>query len=126
MWVRVAALPSVGNAVRLYLRLQSPGSAGADGYMLLVNQLSGIDQFVLYRLTNGALTSVATFNRELAAGNRVLFRAVGSSLEAWLGEGSGWSRVGRVGDATYSAVGYTGIGLSGTTGRLDDFGARTP
>ena len=36
-----------------------------------------------------------------------------------------WSRLGIVSDTTYAAAGYAGVGLRGTTGRLDDFGART-
>ncbi|MEK7424998.1 MAG: fibronectin type III domain-containing protein, partial [Actinomycetota bacterium] len=126
VWTRVGTLPGVGNAVRLYVRLQTPGSSAVDGYMLLYSQLSGTDQVVLYRITNGALAAVLTVNQELAAGDRLLLRAKGSTLEAWRRDTSSWSRLGVVNDSTYGVAGYAGIGLRGTTGRLDDFGARTP
>src|SRR5262249_7050540 len=40
-------------------------------------------------------------------------------------DGSSWARLGVVQDSTYSAVGYTGVGIRGTTGRVDDFGVRS-
>jgi hypothetical protein len=43
----------------------------------------------------------------------------------WVHDGSAWSRLGTVEDSTYVAAGYVGVGLRGTTGRLDDFGGRT-
>ena len=55
----------------------------------------------------------------------MLLRAKGTTIEAWRNDGSSWSRLGVVADSTYGAGGYTGIGLRGTTGRLEDFGART-
>jgi hypothetical protein len=126
VWARVTTLPGTGNAARLYARLQAPGSMAVDGYMLLYSQLSGTDQIAIYRIDNGALVSLAAFNREVAVGNRLLLRALGSTLEAWVNDGTSWARVGRVSDSTYAAAGYTGVGLRGTTGRLDDYGVRTP
>ena len=66
----------------------------------------------------------STLSQELAAGDTVLLRAKGSVLEAWRHDGSAWSRLGSVVDTTYPASGFVGVGLRGTTGRLDDFGAR--
>ena len=123
-YATIAALPGNGNAMRLYVRLQTPGSAATDGYMLLYSQLSGTDQIVLYRMTNGALTQLATANREIAAGTRLLLRAKGNALEAWVREGSIWTRVASASDSMYAGAGYAGIGTRGKTGRLDDFGAR--
>ena len=69
-YATITTLPGNGNAVRLYVRLQTPGSAAVDGYMLLFTQSSGTDQLTLYRVTNGALTQLAVVNQEIAAGNR--------------------------------------------------------
>jgi len=121
-WGRVSTLPGTGNAVRLYVRLQTPGSSAVDGYMLRFSQASGTDQVFLERITNNAITTLATINREVAAGNRLLFRAQGSTLEAWLHNGTTWTRLGRVTDSTYGAAGFVGVGIRGTTGRVDDFG----
>ncbi|HXG76135.1 MAG TPA: fibronectin type III domain-containing protein, partial [Gaiellaceae bacterium] len=123
-YVRVATLPGNGNAFRLYLRLQSPGSSAVDGYMLLYTQASGTDQLAVYRVTNGASAVLASGAREVAPGNVLLFRARGSALEAWVKAGATWTRVLRVLDATYAGAGSAGVGIRGKTGRLDDFGAR--
>jgi len=123
-YATIATRPGNGNAMRLYVRLQTPGSAAVDGYMLLFSQLSGTDQIALYRITDGALTQLATANRELAAGTRLLLRARGDTLEGWAREGSTWTRVTSATDSTYAGAGYAGIGIRGKTGRLDDFGAR--
>ena len=120
----MSTLPGNGNSFRLYTRLQSPGSSAVDGYMLMYTQASGTDQVTVYRVTDGALIQLATVTREIGAGARLLFRASGTALEAWVGEGSTWSRVVRVTDSTYTGAGYAGVGIRGKTGRLDDFGGR--
>ena len=124
-YATISTLPGAGNAVRLYLRLQTPGSATVDGYMLLFSQATGTDSVLIYRITNGGLTGILTVGQEFATGDRLLFRAQGSTLEAWRNDGTTWSRIGFVSDTTYPNAGYAGVGLRGTTGRLDDFGART-
>jgi hypothetical protein len=123
-WVTVTTTPGNGNVVRVKLRLQSPGSGGVDGYMLMYTQQSGTDTVALYRITNGSLTALASAGREIAAGTRLFVRARGNALEAWVQEGSAWTRVVQTTDSTYPNAGYTGIGIRGKTGRIDDFGAR--
>ena len=66
----IATLPGNGNAFRLYVRLRTPGSAAVDGYMLLYSQTSGVDEIAIHRITNGALTSLATVGLEVTAGAR--------------------------------------------------------
>ena len=56
--------PGNGNAVRLYVRLKTPGSAGVDGYMLLYNQLSGTDQVV--HLSDYERCALSALDREPA------------------------------------------------------------
>jgi fibronectin type III domain protein len=124
VYATMSTLPGNGNSFRLYARLQSPGSSAVDGYMLLYTQASGTDEVTLYRVTNGALTQLTAANREVGAGAALLFRAKGTALEAWVREGSVWSRIARVTDSTYAGAGYAGIGIRGKTGRLDDFGGR--
>ena len=120
---RVAALPGAGNHIRLVARLQQPGTAGYDGYMLRTNQLAGPDEVYLERIDDGAIVRLLTTTRELAVGDRVLLRTKGSTIEAWHHDGTTWSRLGTVADTRYGGPGYIGVGLRGTTGRLDDFGA---
>ena len=124
-WATFTTMPGNGNGLRLYARLQQPGSAAVDGYVLRAVQQSGTDQVLLDRLDNGVLVNRLTVSEELAAGDTILLRASGSILEAWRHDGSGWSRLGNVPDSTYSAAGYVGVSLRGTSGRLDDYGGRT-
>jgi hypothetical protein len=111
--------------VRLYARLQTPGSSAVDGYMLRFSQQAGTDQVFLERLTNGAVTARVTLSRELAVGDRLLLRVQGSTLEAWRHDGSAWTRLGLMTDAAYAAAGWAGVGIRGTSGRVDAFGARS-
>jgi hypothetical protein len=124
VWVRVSVAPGDGAGARLYARLQAPGSSAVDGYMLRFNQVAGTDQVLLVRIDNGALVTLATANVDIAAGDRLLLRLVGSTIEAWRQTASGWSRLAQAADSTYPAAGMIGVALRGTTGRLDDFGGR--
>ena len=125
VWTTVSTLAGVNNHIRLKARLQQVGTSGYDGYMLRTNELSGTDEIYLERLDNGAFVGLVTVHRDLAAGDRLLLRAQGSTLEAWLHDGAAWSRLATVSDSTYAGAGHVGIALRGTSGRLDDFGART-
>ncbi|HEU0246147.1 MAG TPA: fibronectin type III domain-containing protein [Gaiellaceae bacterium] len=124
VWARLSVLPGDSNQLRLYARLQQPGTATFDSYMLRTTQLPGTDQVSLERVDNGTIVTLLTVNQELVAGDVLLLRVTGSTLEAWRNGGS-WSRLGVVTDSTYGGGGYVGVGLRGTTGRADDFGART-
>ena len=124
-WARIATLPGTANSVRLYVRIQQPGSSAADGYELRTIQQTGTDQVLLERIDNGTIVTRLTILQELAVGDTLLLRAKGTTIEAWRNDGSSWTRIGLITDSTYGAAGYAGIGLRGTTGRLEDFGART-
>ena len=124
VWARLSVLPGDNNQLRLYARMQQPGTSTYDSYMLRTNQLPGTDQVWLERVDNGTIVTLLTIDQELVAGDLLLLRVTGSTLEAWRNNGS-WSRLGVVTDTTYGGPGYVGIGLRGTTGRADDFGART-
>jgi hypothetical protein len=124
VWARITTLPGTNNQFRLYARLQQPGTATYDGYMLRTNQLSGTDQVWIDRVDNGAIVNRLTISQELAVGDVLLLRVRGSTLEAWRRSGTTWSLLGSVADSTYSGAGYVGVGIRAKTGRLDDFGAR--
>jgi fibronectin type 3 domain-containing protein len=125
VWARLSTLPGANNQLRLLARIQQPGTSTYDGYMLRPNQLAGTDQILFERVDNGAIVNLLTVNQEFAAGDVFLLRVKGSTVEAWRHDGSTWSRLGTISDSTYPNVGSAGIGMRGTTGRADDFGART-
>jgi hypothetical protein len=119
VWTRLTTLPGVNNQLRLFARLQLPSGAG---YLLRTNQTSGIDDVWLER----SGVRILSVSQELAAGDIILLRVKGSTIEAWRQpSGGSWSRVGVVQDSTVGTAASVGIGLRGTAGRLDDFGART-
>ncbi len=126
VYARLTTLPGVNNVIRLNVRLQNPGAAPITGYLIRANQLSGTDEIWLERFDNGSAIRLQTIPQELVAGDTLLLRAKGTSIEVWRQpSGGSWSRLGVVQDATYGGAGYVGVGLRGTTGRLDDFGGRT-
>ena len=125
VWATLTTLPGTSNSLRLNARVQQPGSSANDGYELRTIQQTGTDQVLLERIDNGTLKTLLTLNQELAVGDTLLLRVRGSTLEAWLYDGASWSRLGSLTDTTYPAAGYVGVGLRGTSARLDDFGART-
>ncbi|HET6624048.1 MAG TPA: fibronectin type III domain-containing protein, partial [Gaiellaceae bacterium] len=124
VWTKIGVLPGANNHIRLKARLQQVGTTGYDGYMLRTNQLTGPDEVALERIDNGVVVRLLTLNRELAAGDSLMLRVKGSTIEAWHNDGTTWTRLGTTSDTTYAGPGYVGIGLRGLTGRLDDFGAR--
>jgi hypothetical protein len=124
VWARVTTLPGRNNEIRLLGRVQQPGSAAYDAYMLSAIQRNGTDEVLLQRVDNGAITTRLTMPQELAVGDTLLLRVRGSALEAWLRRGTTWTRLGVVNDSTYAGAGQVGVGIRGKTGRLDDFGAR--
>src|SRR6185436_19111740 len=113
------------NQLRLYARLQQPGTSGADGYMLRTLQQTGTDEIYLERITNGTITRLLTITQELTAGDTLLLRTNGTTLQAWQKTGTTWTQLGTTTDTTYTTPGRVGIGIRGTTARLDDYGART-
>ena len=120
----VVTKPGNGKNVRLYVRLQKP--TGFDGYSLAFIDNSGTDQLVIEKIAGGGFTALAPpVSQEIAAGDKLRLRAVGSTLEAWRYSAGGWSPVASATDSTYLGIGYVGLGLKGTGGRLDDFGAAT-
>ena len=70
------------------MRIQQPGSTAADGYELRTIQQAGTDQVLLERVDNGTLVTRLTINQELAAGDTLLLRAKGTTIEAWRNDGS--------------------------------------
>src|SRR5262249_14199914 len=125
VWGTITTLPGTNNSIRLNARMQQPGTSGPDGYELRTIQQTGTDQVLLERIDNGTLKTLLTINQELALGDTLLLRVQGSTLEAWRLSGASWSKLGSLTDTTYPAAGFVGVGLRGTTARLDDFGARS-
>lgn len=124
-WIQIATLPGAGTNYDLGIRLTDAGSiATVDGYVIRFTQSAGTDTLALIRITNAAVgATLATFNQEVAAGDYIGIRAVGTTLSAYYRSGSTgfYTLLGTATDATY-ASGYLSHTIPNTTMRLDNFG----
>jgi hypothetical protein len=106
----------------LSLRVTNPGTPQACGY--IVEAGSGSQQ--IYRLDNGTPNPLgAGFGGATIAGDKFLFRAIGSRLEVWRFTGGNWVLQGSRTDSTYKSAGKVAVALWNATGRIDDVGAGT-
>lgn len=110
-----------------YLRLQSPGTAGIDGYFFLVNMETTSDNRIM-RIDNGAFTQLgASYSVAHADGDAVGFEALGATLTVYKKTGAAWASVASRTDSTYGAAGSIGMGdkASSVAGVYHDFGGGT-
>lgn len=128
----VSEMMGTNGTLILFGRMQSPGSAAADGYELQVTRSAGTDSWTILRITNGAEFSLNTGSQELTLGDKVGFELLGNILTAYYFSGGVWSAVVSYdisGDGTkYTGAGNVGIGCyNGGSGlpKFDDFVAGT-
>jgi len=126
-WVTVAVKPAAdGEMVALDLRLQNPGLSTGNGYQGYFYNRTGTDQYQIYKRVSGSPVSlVSVTGPELQVGDQLLFRAVGTALELWLGHAGSWTKVVSASDSTYKTAGYIGLTSKNNVVRLDDFGGGT-
>ena len=107
-----------------HLRLQSPGTAGVDGYEALLE--SGNTAAAIWRIDNGAETKLgANITTSYADGDSLGFEAIGSTLTLYKKTAGSWSATDNRSDATYGSAGNIGIAQNDTTGELDDYSGGT-
>lgn len=121
-YATVSTLPNFSNVFRIYARIATPNTAGVDAYFVQHTVGSSTN---LFRLDNGSATSIASASITWQPADKVGIRCVGSAIEAWRHDGSSWSMIASATDATYSAAGYCGLGISNQQCRMDDFYAGT-
>jgi hypothetical protein len=129
VWVTVAVKPNVDlDPVVLGLRFQNPGAATASGYQAYyIFRTSQPDQYRIIRRTNGTTSTVLTNSEgpSLKAGDRLLFRAIGTTLELWRENAGAWTRLLSANDTTYQGAGYLNMTARNGTVRLANFGGGT-
>ena len=127
-YITYAASVGNGGDWGLNLRLQTPGTAGVDGYRANVFPLAGTDTIKMYRADNNVLTELTptpAATQEWTPGtDKLRFGAVGSTLDVDRWDGANWTALASRSDSTYPNGGYLGTWMfnSGATGKLDDFG----
>ncbi len=128
-WITVATKPSVDqDPVVLGLRFQNPALSTASGYQAYYIFRSSVpDQYKITVRTNGATTAtLASANGPtLKAGDELLFRAIGTTLELWLQDAGNWTKILSATDGTYQSAGYLNLTARDGTVRLANFGGGT-
>ncbi len=124
----VATKPPTGQYLGLFVRIQTPGTGGWDGYALIWIVGATNDTYSLRRYTNAsnAATLATPTSTTLVEGQKIGLEVVGSTIRAWKTVAGVWQQVGTdQTDATYSAAGQIGIEVPESNARIDDFGGGT-
>src|ERR1700722_2337114 len=129
VWVTVAAKPTVDqDPVVLGLRFLNPAAANASGYQAYYMYRSKqADQYKIISRVNGTTsTTLASVNGPtLNAGDQLLFRAIGPTLELWLSDAGTWTRILSAKDSTFTGAGYINLTARDSSVRLTNFGGGT-
>ena len=120
----ITALPTAGtNGYAVWVRIQSEGTAGADGYMLSYNRTIGLR---IFKMLNSAVTQVGTTTDagDLAIGDSIGISGEGTTIKAWRKPAAGaWSNTITETDSNVTGAGKIGVLISaGSSVRVDDFG----
>lgn len=110
------------------VRLSVPGGDNtADGYC--IEWADGTSALQLLRLDNASVTNLGSaITQTITTTDKVGITAEGDQICAWFSDSGGaWTNLGCQTDSTYTASGYIGMYLNGTTtvGAHDDFGGGT-
>jgi hypothetical protein len=129
VWVTVATKPTVDqDPVVLGLRFLNPGAANASGYQAYyMFRSKQADQYKIISRVNGTTsTTLASVNGpSLSAGDELLFRAIGPTLELWLSNAGTWTRILSAKDSTFEGPGYINLTARDGSVRLANFGGGT-
>lgn len=114
----------------LFLRHTGVGTTNTDGYVLEMQIRPGNENWRMYRVDNRTWTQIGTTDtsKAIAAGDKMGFEAVGSTLTAYVFQSGAWAQVFQVTDTTYNAAGRIGMGQfanANTQLRVDDFSGGT-
>ncbi len=129
VWLTVAVKPNVDlDPVVLGLRTQNPATAEASGYQAYyIYRATQSDQYKIISRINGTTSqtlAIAT-GPTLNAGDRLLFRAIGTTLELWRFDAGAWTRVLSATDSTFQGAGYLSLSARNGKVRLANFGGGT-
>lgn len=125
--ITIPTLSASSREIYLAARLQSPGTASLSGYNILLTN-AATDTIALQRINSEVITTLNTWNQNIAAGNKIGMRISGTgstvTIEIYIDIGAGWVLFQTETDSSadrITATGYGGIGTNSTTTRLDDF-----
>ena len=133
VFVTIATKGTGTQWIDLWARIQTPNTAGLDGYFLEITNAAGNDTWQFGRMDNATATfPLATLTAtEVAVGDQIGLRVTGTgatvTLAAWHKPSAGaWTLIGTYGDTHANRIvsaGYIGIETSnGSSWDLDNFG----
>ena len=133
-YIEIATLPTTADSWFGVVARMAP--TPVNGYLVqhYIDYLgtAAADFINIVRYDNWAATIIGgSYVQHLDAGDALGIACVGTSIQAWVRIGGGWTMVGAVTDATYAGTGAnTNIGLitydaSSTAPRFDNFGGGT-
>lgn len=123
-YITISTKGNTGATDYLWINLQTPGTAGIDGYFIAYNYLAGTDTQEIYRIDNDGFTRLgAAISTEYSAGDGLGVDNVAGLINVYRNN-AGWASVGNRSDSTYG-TGYIGLGADRDVERLDDFGGGT-
>jgi hypothetical protein len=110
------------SQVELWIRMNNVGTGGLTGYAVHVDATT----FYLYRWNAGSSTTLTSaITHGLAAGSKLGLRMVGSLLQLFTDNGSGWQLRDQVVDATYATGSRIGLLTQNSARTFDDYGGGT-
>ena len=126
-WITVAVKPNVDkDSVVLGLRLQNPTLSTLTGYQADYVYRSGQpDQYSIVVRTTAETVLASGNGPTLNAGDTLLFRAIGSTIELWRQDAGAWTRILVATDSTFLKAGYLSLAARDGTVRLANFGGGT-
>jgi hypothetical protein len=125
-FVTVVTISPTNDDVMLFLRCQSPGTTGFDGYMVALD-IASPSVTKIFRIDNEATTLLgAAITTAWANGDAVGAEAIGSTIAAYRKpSGGSWAQLGTRSDSTYGSAGNIGMYIEDVDFVTDDFGGGT-
>jgi len=122
----LSVLPATGAGGTYCFARLSAVSSTPNGYSVDWRITGGVHTMRLQRYDAGVGAVLSSWTQNLSAGDKIGLAITGSSLQAWVFTSGAWATadLAQV-DATYSAAGYTGFGITDVNARIDDFGGGT-
>jgi hypothetical protein len=123
VYVTIPTLDSGGVGVYLSLRVGGTLSL-PNSYWL--KYADGTNACEIDCATNGSDNKISSgFTMPIVAGDKIGFRAVGTTLTAYYYHSGIWTVAYSMVDSTYQGAGYLALEIQNTTFRCDDFGGGT-
>lgn len=121
----LSTLPADTERINFMARVQNPGAAGINGYMVtLIASGVGNDTVRIRKTTAGSNSTLGAdiTSEDFAAGDGLGIQVIGSTIKAWRRSSGVWRELGSRTDTSFTTAGYIGFEGDGTTTVIEDFG----